>query len=148
MQAIVTKTDDYVMEIPSVAMWKFKDKDCLGVFDYSSSPEMEIRGKYYPGEEFFEIQGTKGSIWVTRCTSEMLDMPPVILNRGIETTSYQVPADWIQGFSRSATHFVDSLLEDRQPIMDIDFSNHTLRVALAVYEASRTERSVEPDQLV
>ncbi|MDA0770265.1 MAG: Gfo/Idh/MocA family oxidoreductase [Chloroflexi bacterium] len=147
IQAIVTKTDDHVVEVPSVAMWKFKNRDCLGVFDYSSSPEMEIRGKYYSGEEFFEIQGTKGAIYVTRCTSEMLDMPPVILNRGIETTSYQVPMDWIEGFSRSAAHFVESLIRDEQPIMDIDFSSHTLRVALAVYEASRTERPVEPDSL-
>ena len=148
IQAIITKTDDHVMELPSVAMWKFKNRDCLGVFDYSSAPEMEIRGKYYSGEEFFEIQGTKGSIWVTRCTSEMLDMPPVILNLGLETTSYQVPMNWIEGFSRSAAHFVDSLLNDEQPIMDIDFSSHTLRVALAIYEASRTERPVEPDKLV
>ena len=77
----------------------------------------------------------------------MLDLPRVILNRGIETTSYQVTMDWIEGFSRSAAHFVDSLLKDEQPIMDIDFSSHTLRVALAVYEASRTERPVDPDKL-
>lgn len=147
VQAIITKTDDYLLEVPSVAMWKFKGRDCLGVFDYSSAPEMEIRGKYYPGEEFFEIQGTKGAIYVTRCTSEMLDMPPVILNRGIETTSYHVPMDWMEGFSRSAAHFVDSILKDEQPIMDIDFSSHTLRVTLAAYEASRTERPVQPDQL-
>lgn len=43
--SMVGKTDDFIMETPSVVTWKFKDRDCLGVMDYSHAPELTIRGK-------------------------------------------------------------------------------------------------------
>lgn len=147
VQSFVTKTDDYIAEVPSVATWKFKDKDCLGVLDYTVAPEMPIRTKYYPSDEFFEIQGTQGSIWVTRCTGEMLDMPPVMLMKGTEVQQFQVPMDWIEGFKGAARDFVDGITSGRQPHMDIEFSKKVLQVALSVYEAARTERAVDPTAL-
>ena len=144
---MVTKTDDFVIEAPSVATWKFKDRQCLGVMDYAYAEEMPIRGRYYPSDEFFEIQGSKGSIWVTRCTGEMLDMPPVVLHTGGETVTYQVPSDWIEGFNGSARSFVDCVLQGRQPEMDVQFARKVLQAALAVYEAARTDRSVRPDAM-
>jgi predicted dehydrogenase len=46
VQGIVTKTDDYISEVPSIAMWKFQNRSCLGVFDCASAAEMPIRTKY------------------------------------------------------------------------------------------------------
>lgn len=147
VQGIVTKTDDYIAEMPSVATWKFRQKRCLGVLDYASAEEMPIRTKYYPIDEFFEIQGSKGAIWVTRCTGEMLDLPPVILFKGTEAQHFQMPMDWIEGFNGAARDFIDAILEGRQAHMDFVFATKVLRVALAVYEASRTERAVDPSTL-
>ena len=147
VQGIISNPDDREDELPAAAMWKFKRNECLGVYDYSRSEEMTIRGKYYGGEDFFAIQGTKRAIWVTRCTSEMLDMAPVVLMRGIETISYQVPMEWMESFNGAATHFIECILNDQQPDMDIDFSNHTLRVALSVYKASSEQRAVTPSTL-
>ncbi|MGH2545202.1 MAG: Gfo/Idh/MocA family protein, partial [Ardenticatenaceae bacterium] len=120
--SIVTRTGDFVSETPSAAMWRFKGKDCLGVLDYSAAPQMPIRTRYYPSDEFFEIIGEQGAIWVTRCTGELLDMPPVMVVKGSETMSYQVPMDWIEGFNGAANDFIDSILEDRQPDLDVYFS--------------------------
>lgn len=147
VQSIVTKTDDYVLDLPSVVTWKFKHRPCLGVFDYAYAPEMPLRTKYYPADEFFEIQGSRGAIWVTRCTGEMLDMPPVVLFKGTEARHIQVPMDWIEGFNGAAGDFIDAILEDRQPHMDIDFSTKVLQVALAVYAASASEHAVDPTTL-
>jgi predicted dehydrogenase len=143
VQGFVTQTDD-TSEVPSVATWKFKHRRCLGVFDCADASAMPIRTRYYPIDEFFEIQGTKGAIWVTRCTGEMLDMPPVILWKGTEAQHFQVPMDWIEGFNGAATDFIEAILEDRQPHMDLTFSKKVLQVALSVYEASRSERAVDP----
>jgi predicted dehydrogenase len=147
VQAIVTKTDNYVMEVPSVATWKFANRSCLGILDYASAAEMPVRTKYYPIDEFFEIQGTKGAIWVTRCTGEMLDMPPVVLFQGTAAQHFQVPMDWIEGFNGAARDFVDAILQQRQPHMDLAFARKVLQVALAVYQASQAERAVEPASL-
>lgn len=148
VQSLITKKPgDYLDETPSVVSWKFKGRDCLGTLDYSSSPEMEIRSKYYPADEFFEIQGSKGAIWVTRCTGEMLDLPPVMLVRGTETTGIQTPMDWIEGFNGAARQFIDCILRDEQPDMDLAFSRHTLQTAMAVYQAAAEERPVRPDSV-
>jgi predicted dehydrogenase len=137
-----TLKDGLIEETPSAAIMKVKDKDRLITIDYSSAPEMPFRTKYYPADEFFEIIGEKGTIWVTRCTGELLDMPPVILLKGDEITSFSMPTDWIEGFKGAAKSFIDHLINETQPDMDIDFSIQVLDAALAVYKSSELESTV------
>ncbi|HET9855917.1 MAG TPA: Gfo/Idh/MocA family oxidoreductase, partial [Methylomirabilota bacterium] len=145
VSAIVTRGADFILETPSVATWRFKDRDCLGIMDYTHAPEMVIRGRYVRVDEFFEIHGSRGIIWVTRCSGEMLDLPPVQVIRGTETVSYQVPMDWRLGFDGAAADFVDGVLDGRQPAQDVRAARHMLQVALAIYESGRTGRTVRPD---
>ena len=58
---------------------------------------------YYGADEFFEIQGDEGIIWVTRATGEMLDLAPVMLYNGKQgdcgtVEMRDVDADWGSGF--------------------------------------------------
>jgi len=147
ISALVGHGPDFLQETPSVATWRFAGRDCLGLIDYTYAPEMTIRSRYYRADEFFEIHGSRGILWVTRCTGEMLDMPPVVLIRGTETTSYQVPTDWRTGFDGAARDFVDGLLEGRQPAQDVATARKVLQVPLAIYEASRLRRPVAPDSM-
>ncbi len=147
VSAIITRTDNFIVETPSAATWKYADRDCLAVFEYASSENLAIRSSYYPADEFMEIIGSNGILWVTRCTGEMLDMPPVVLHRGSETVSYQTPMDWLEGFSGAARDFVDGIIEGRQPMMDADFSEQTLRAILAMYRASDTGEWVRPEDV-
>ncbi len=147
ISAIVTRRDDFLQETPSVATFRFKGRDCLGIIDYTYAPEMTIRSRYYKADEMFEIHGTRGIILVTRCTGEMLDMPAVVLLRGSETINYQVPTDWRLGFDGAAAEFVDSLLSGRQPAQDIHEARRMLQVPLAIYEAGRTGLRVSPDSI-
>jgi predicted dehydrogenase len=144
ISAIVTHGADILAETPAAAMWRFKGRDCLGIIDYTSAPEMTIRSRYYKADEFFEIHGTRGIIWVTRCTGEMLDMPAVVVIRGAETVHHQVATDWRLGFDGAAADFVDSLLAGRQPRQDVHEAKRILQVPLAIYEAARTGRAVAP----
>jgi predicted dehydrogenase len=147
VSAIVTRGKDFIMETPSVATWRFKDRDCLGIVDYTYASDMTIRGRYVRVDEFFEIHGSRGIIWVTRCSGEMLDLPPVQVIRGTETVSYQVPTDWRLGFDGAAADFVDGLLEGRQPAQDVHAAKRMLQVPLAIYESGRTGRAVRPDSV-
>ncbi len=148
VSAIVTRGKDFIMETPSVATWRFKDRDCLGIVDYTYASDMTIRGRYVRVDEFFEIHGSRGIIWVTRCSGEMLDLPPVQVIRGTETVSYQVPTDWRLGFDGAAADFIDGLLEGRQPAQDVAAAKRMLQVPLAIYESGRTGRAVRPDSVV
>ena len=147
VSAMVTRTDDFMIEAPSVITWKFRDANCLGVFESAAAPDMNIRAPYYPLDDFFEIQGSAGTIWVTRCSGEMLDLPPVMLHKGSESVSYQVPMDWLEGFDGAARDFVDGILEGRQPMMDADFAKKVLQAALAAYRSSDTQRPVDPSAI-
>ena len=147
VSATVTRTDDYMVDAPSVVVWRFKNANCLAVFEYSSAPDMRIRAPYYALDDFFEVQGASGTIWVTRCSAEMLDLPPVMLHKGTETVSYQVPMDWIEGFKGAARDFIDGILEGRQPRMDVDDSIKVLRAALAAYASDAAQRPIDPSTL-
>src|SRR5438445_10827272 len=106
---------------------------------------MPIRSRYYKADEFFEIHGTRGILWVTRCTGEMLDLPPLMVIKGTETTSYQVPMDWRTGFDGAARAFIDGLLEVRQPAQDGLRAKKVLQVALAHSETSLPRQPVAPN---
>ena len=145
--AMVTRTEDFMIEAPSAAICKYANRDCLAVFEYAYAPNLPFRTRYFPADEFFEIIGSKGVLWVTRCTGEMLDMPPVILHSGDSSTSYQVSMDWMEGFKGAARDFVDSLLTDKQPQMDAYVAKKVLQTTLAVYQASETGHWTTPDSL-
>ena len=140
--SIVTKTDNFIDETPSAIVMKIAGKNCLVTVDYSSAPEMPIRTKYFPLDEFFEIVGPKGTIWVTRCTGEMLDMAPVVVVKGDHTKTYNMPADWMEGFNGSADSFINAVLHGTETNMNIDFSTHVLNIALSIYESSDKEKTV------
>ena len=144
VSGMVTRTDDYLIDAPSAVTWKFRDRSCLGVFDYAYMAEMPMRSKYYPLDEFFEIQGSRGAIWVTRCTGEWLDMAPVVLVTEDGMRNIECPSDWIEGFKGAARSFVDSILDGSQPDMDADFGRRVLQATLAAYRASETGRAVDP----
>ncbi len=147
VSAIVTRTDDFIDEAPTVATWQYAAPDRLASIEYAKAPEMPLRTRYYPADEFMEVVGSKGILWVTRCTGEMLDMPPLILNTGSETISYQLPMDWIESFNGAARDFVDGILTDRQPMMDIEFTEAVLRIILAMYQASDFRSWVAPSDV-
>ena len=140
--SIVTHNEDYIDNTPSAAVMKVKDKDCLVTLDYSSARDMPMRTKYYAADEFFEIVGPKGTIWVTRCTGEFLDMAPVILIKGDHTTTFDIPSDGIHGFKGAAASFIESIINRKTPDMDIDFSTKVLDIALSVYESSKSEKTI------
>jgi len=147
LSAIIGKTEDPTLDLPSAAMWRFKDRDCLGIFDYTLAAEMTMRARFARVDDFFEIHGSKGIIWVTRCSGEMLDMAPVILHQGTESTNYQVPMDWLLSFDGAAKDFVDGLIEGRQPQLDAKAARHVLQASFAAYESARQGRPVDPAEL-
>jgi predicted dehydrogenase len=117
--------------------------------EVSYAPSMSIRSSYYGADEFFEIQGDEGFIWVTRCTGEMLDLAPVLLFQGKDGNGSmrEIPVDdanWGTGFDRSAAHFIDSLLAGTTPDMTADEAVKVLQLCFAVYEAGNTGQRVDP----
>ena len=146
VQAVV-RQGPLFFEAPTAALWEYARDDLLGMMEVSYAPNMFMRTGYFGADEFFEIQGTDGWIWVTRYTGEMLDLPPVMLyGPDGTTTSYSdLDADWLNGFKRTSAHFIDSLIAGTQPDMDGELAIQTLQLVFAVYQASNETPSGRPD---
>ncbi len=147
VQAVVRRRDLFFE--PCAVLFEYDDPGLLGTMEVTYAPEMWMRSSYYGADEFFEVQGDEGLIWVTRCTGEMLDLPPVVLYRGDRhdprtTTFPDLDSDWGSGFQRSSAHFVDSLLAGTTPDMTPEDAVRVLQLCFAVYEAGNTRRRVDP----
>jgi predicted dehydrogenase len=149
VQAVV-RQGPLFFEAPTAALWEYGRDDLLGLMEVSYAPNMFMRTAYYGADEFFEIQGTDGWIWVTRYTGEMLDLPPVMLySPDGSTTAYaDLDADWGTGFVESARHFVSAILEGATTAdMNGDLAVATLQLIFAVYQASEERRPVDPSTI-
>jgi len=148
VQAIVRRGPLF-FEAPTAAIWEYERDDLLGMMEVSYAPNQKIRSRYYGADEFFEIQGTDGFIWVTRATGEMLDLPPVMLYRpdGSTVGFGNLDANWLRGFVDSSKHFVDSLLDGTVPDMTGQMAVRVLQLCFAVYQASNTRGPVDPDTI-
>jgi predicted dehydrogenase len=147
VQAIVRRRDLFFE--PSVAIFEYEDPQLLGSMEVSYAPSMWLRSQYYGADEFFEIQGDEGFLWVTRCTGELLDLAPLMLYQGADGAGAlqavpDIEADWSVGFDRSAAHFVDSVLDDTPPAMTATEAVKALQLCFAVYEAGNSGSAVDP----
>jgi len=146
VQAIVRRAPMF-FEAPTAAIWEYERETLLGMMEVTYAPRMRVRSRYYGADEFFEVQGTEGFLWVTRATGEMLDLSPVVLREadGSETHFSNLDADWLSGFKGSSRHFVDALLEGRtDPDMSPEAAVKALQLCFAVYKASTDRRPVAP----
>ena len=113
VQAVVRRRDFFFE--PCAVIFEYEDPGVLGTMEVQYAPNFYMRSKYYGADEFFEITGDEGQLWVTRATGEMLDLAPVMLFTGtaneIKTTEFtDIDADWGSGFARSSQHFIDALI--------------------------------------
>jgi predicted dehydrogenase len=147
VQAVVRRRDLFFE--PCAVIFEYEDPEVLGMMEVQYAPKLYMRSSYYGADEFFEITGDEGQIWVTRATGEMLDLPPVMLFTGTEkelkTTEFtDIDSDWGSGFVRSSQHFVDAVLNGTAADMSPESAVKVLQLCFAVYQASEIGASVDP----
>jgi predicted dehydrogenase len=111
---------------------------------------MFIRSDYYGADEFFEIQGTRGFVWVTRlCGNLHVDLPPLVLyeESGRRTSFAELDATYDGSFRRAAGGFVDGVLAGETPDLAPQMGIEALQLAFAVYQASNERRAVDPSEI-
>jgi predicted dehydrogenase len=147
VQAVVRRRDIFFE--PCAIIFEYEDPELLGTMEVQYARDMWMRSGYFGADEFFEIQGDEGFVWVTRATGEMLDLPPVVLYQGKDNvrtfTEYDtIDADWGSGFHRSSAHFVDALRAGTPAAMSATDAAKVLQLCFAVYQASDTRQPVDP----
>jgi len=132
---------------PAVIMWKHRDKKLYGVWDIMSSDDMYVESKYYTCDERVEITGSRGVIWVTRCTATMLpSVAPVIMYRdGKLTEFWDMKSDWADSFEASTRDFVEAIKNRREPVLSGVQGRQVLKFALAAVDSARLGTEVYLD---
>jgi len=137
-----------MQDVPSVIMWKYAGKKVYGVWDTTSAPELYVKGSYYTCDERMEVTGTRGVLWLTRCTAEMLEsVAPVVLYKdGKLTEFWDEPSDWQDAFIHSTHDFINAIKEGREPVLSGERGREVLAFALAAIDSSACKKEVYLDQ--
>ena len=131
------------IDMPAIITWRYKDTERLGVWEVNMSPGMLSRGKYYTADERVEITGTDGYLWITRCTAQLTEIPPLILYRDGETRAFDdMRDDWGDSFHDSGWDFIDSIVEDRDPFLTGEDGRALMRFWLAIEQSAKEGREV------
>lgn len=147
VQAVVRKGRLF-FETPTVALFEYDSDDLLGMMEVSHAPEMLVDSDWYGADEFFEIQGTAGFVWVTRLSGRVHDLPPVVLrSRGTSKVFTDIDDRYEVSFQRAAAGFVDALLSGGQAELDPATALEALQLCFAVYQSSKERRPVDPAEI-
>ncbi len=144
VQAVVRKGRLF-FEAPTVALFEYAREDLLGMMEVSHAPGMFIDSDWFGADEFFEIQGTSGFVWVTRLSGRLHDLPALVIKSGkTRTVVTDIDDRYEMSFRRAAAGFVDSLVHDTQAELAPDTALKALQLAFAIYQSSNERRPVDP----
>lgn len=134
-------------DAPAIVTWTHRN-GVLGCIDATFSPNLHCRSKYYSADERIELTGTKGVIWVTRCTAQLADEASVILHRNGVTTHFDnIATDWVESFKASTRHFVDCIRHDGEPFLTGKQALDVQRFCQAAIRSGREGRPVRPEEM-
>jgi predicted dehydrogenase len=143
----VDRSFNYIDE-PSVLSWRYKDSDCLGVFDISWNPELTVRSKYFPADERIEIVGTSGRIVLTCCTGQLLDQSPLILIKNNRRYCFDdLETDWKASFVNATRHFIECVRNGGDPLLSGRRGKHLVQAAYAAALASKLGTEVRLEEV-
>lgn len=134
-------------DCPAMVMWKHKGGKQYGVMDIVDSRDMYIESKYYCCDERMELTGSRGVLWITRCTATMMPtVAPVVMYRDGKVTEYwDMPADWGDSFINSTHDFIDALKHDREPVLSGERAKEVLKFSLATMDSAKKNAEVYLD---
>ncbi len=128
---------------PAMIIWEHADGEKYGSWEITHAPELMVRTDFYPGDEWLEITGSRGIIWVTRCSGNLMGEAPVILYRDGATHRYHhMETHWSDSFIRGAHEFTRSIQDGSQPDLDGKEARHALAFSLGAMESALTRQEV------
>ncbi|MFW9826295.1 MAG: Gfo/Idh/MocA family protein [Candidatus Thorarchaeota archaeon] len=118
-----------VYDGPSYIFWKYpigidNESPKFGMMEITLAPNTYYPSNYYDCDEYIEISGTKGLMWINQCTcggnfiSNSPQFPPIIVYSNGEVNTYgnNLPRDWRYSFINSTEHFIKAIKSGGEPI--------------------------------
>ena len=138
----------WILDSPAVVIWKYRDAEKYGSYEAITSHDILVRSKYTPEDEWIELTGSRGFLWVNRCTSMLLDRPPLVMYRDGETTDFSdIDSDWGTSFVAGVRDFVDGIVEGRQVPLTGEEGKVVLQFCRAAQLSAREGREVRLEEI-
>ncbi len=132
-----------VLDAPAVIMWRCQQAPRFGTWEATALPDLVVPSKYYANDEWLEITGTKGVLWVNRCSGQMLPGPVLVIYRDGETkTIDDVETDWAASFVGGVRSFVRAIREGGEPELSAADAREVLRFSVAAHRSASEGRPV------
>jgi predicted dehydrogenase/putative sterol carrier protein len=139
---------DGLLDCPATIMWKYREGKRYGIADFMFAPEMHMPTRYYPNDEWYEINGSRGILLVNRGTGNIREGPIVSLFDGHTWEHFDnVPSDWSEGFIGATRNFIAAIRGEQQPLLTGPQGREVLRFALAIARSARKRRDVYLDEM-
>lgn len=133
---------DGVLDCPATIMWKCKEEKRYGVCDFNHVRSLVIPSKYYPNDEWLEITGSQGILFINKGTGDIHETAPVSVFTSEGWRHYSAPTDWAEGFIASTANFVGAIQGQQEPLLNSAEAREVLRFALAVERSAAERREV------
>ncbi|MFW9951188.1 MAG: hypothetical protein ACFFKA_13800, partial [Candidatus Thorarchaeota archaeon] len=136
-------------------VWKYPNEDLevpskFGSMEFTLTPNLYYPNNYYHCDEFIEISGTKGIMWLNQCTgggnflSQTPQFPPIVVysNGEVNTFGEDVPRDWRYSFINSTEHFINVIKNGGTPIYNGNEGKNLCIFAKLPYISNQRNRIV------
>ncbi|MDY0004966.1 MAG: Gfo/Idh/MocA family oxidoreductase [Polyangia bacterium] len=141
---------DGVADCPATVMWKAKGRVSYGVCDLHQAAELNVPSRYYSNDEWMELTGDQGLIFIHRCTGN-IHQGPVLSRFDGRAWHHEGPdtleSDWASGFVGATRNFLAAIRGEEAPHLDGPEAREVLRFALAIARSARWRREVYLDEL-
>jgi predicted dehydrogenase len=118
-----------VLDSPSIIFWKYPsinqdDPPRCGSMQFTSAPNVYYPSNYYDCDEYIEITGSKGVMWINQGTSggnfisHAPEFPPIItfVDGKVKHYGEDLPRDWRYSFINSTEHFINVIKNGGTPV--------------------------------
>lgn len=148
------------MDSPSIIFWKYPSKNDndtpkYGSMQFTLAPNVYYPSNYYDCDEYIEISGTNGMMWLNQCTSggnfisKTPQFPPIVVYRDGEVKTYgeDLPRDWRYSFINSTEHFIKVIREGGEPIYTGEQGRDLCKFAKMPYISQQQKRPIFWDEI-
>ncbi len=137
---------DGVIDCPATMMWKCREGRRYGVCDFTHARALTIPSKYYPNDEWLEVTGSKGIVFINKGTGDVHERPSLSVFTSDGWRHFDAPSDWAEGFVASTANFVRAIEGKEAPLLDGESAREVLRFSLAIERSAVERREVYVDE--
>lgn len=136
------------IDSPTLVIYRTEDPYCYGTWNTSIIPSLHIPSDYYSSDEFIEITGTKGMMFINGCTGNMFigdknspEKPGVYWKdgKGKWHSETRIHTNWKWSFIECTRNFIQAIKNNTEAELTAAEGREILKLTLAIVKSMKHE---------